>query len=88
MPLFIAQLPEGALDHSSQLVCSAVDGLVHGRSLMRDRDGLAAFKAGFHHATYVVIAALLVAILIAQMDLYSRDGVAESAQGTLTTPLT
>jgi hypothetical protein len=54
-------------------LCSAVDGLFHGCGLVCDRGGLAAFKAGFHHATYVVIAALLVAVLIAQVDFHSRD---------------
>ena len=81
--LLIAQPPEGALDQSGQLICSAVDGLVQGRGLVSDRDGLAAFEAGFHHATHVVIAALLVAVLIAQVDLHSRDVIAESAQGAL-----
>ncbi len=50
---------------------------------MRNRDGLAAFEAGFHHAMHVVIAAFLVAVFIAQVDLHSRDVIAESAQGTL-----
>jgi len=38
---------EGALDQSGQLICSAVDGLVQGRCLVSDRDGLAAFEADF-----------------------------------------
>jgi hypothetical protein len=79
----IAQPPEGALDQSGQLICSAVNGLVQGRGLVRDRDGLAAFEAGFHHATHVLIAALLFAVLIAQVDFHSRDVIADSAQGTL-----
>jgi len=77
----IAQPPEGALDQSGQFICSAVDGLVQARGLVSDRDGLAAFDSGFHHATHFVIAALLVAVLVAQMDLHSRDVIAESAQG-------
>ena len=55
--------------------------------MVRDRDRLAAFEAGFHHATHVVMAAFLVAVLIAQVDLHSRDLIAESAQGISTTLL-
>ncbi len=40
-------------------------------------------EPGFHHATDVPIAAFLVAVLIAQVDLHSRDVIAEFAQGTL-----
>jgi hypothetical protein len=47
-----------------------------------DRNRLAAFEAGFHHATHVVIAMLLVAVLIAQVDFHSRNVIAELAQGT------
>jgi hypothetical protein len=50
---------------------------------VRDRDGPAAFEAGFHHATHVVIATLFVAVLITQVDLHSRDVLADSAEGTL-----
>jgi hypothetical protein len=77
----IAQPPDSALDQSVQLICSAVDGLVQACGLVSDRDGLAAFDSGFHHATHFVMAALLVAVLIAHMDLHSRDLIAESAQG-------
>jgi hypothetical protein len=78
----VAQPPEGALDQSGQLICSAVDGVVHGRSLVSDGDGLAAFEAGFHHAALVVPAGLLVAVLVAQMDFQLRDVIVESTQGT------
>jgi hypothetical protein len=78
----IAQPPEGALDHSGQLICSAVDGLVQGGCLMSDRAALMAFEAGFHHTALVVVAAL-VAGLVAQVDFHSRDVIAEPAQGTL-----
>jgi hypothetical protein len=43
---------------------------------------LAAFEAGFDHAALVVLAAL-VAALVAQADLHSRDVIADSAQGAL-----
>jgi len=78
----IALPSKGALDQSGQLICSAVDGLVQGRRLDSNRDGLAAFEAGFHHAALVVLAAL-VAALGTQVDLDSRDVMADSAQGTL-----
>jgi hypothetical protein len=81
--LLLAQPPEGVLNQSGQLSCGVVDGLVQGRGLVRDRDGLAAFETGFHHATYGVMAALLVAVFVAQVDLHSCDVIAESAQGTL-----
>jgi hypothetical protein len=78
----IAQPPESALDQSGQLIRSAVNGLVQGRSLVSDRDRLVAFEAGFHRAMHV-IAALLFAVLITQMDLHSRDVIADSTQGIL-----
>jgi hypothetical protein len=73
---------EGVLDQSGQLIHSAVDGLVQSRCMVSDRDGLAAFEAGFHYAALVVLAAL-VAALVTQVDLHSRDVIADSAQGTL-----
>jgi hypothetical protein len=79
---FNALSSEGALDQSGQLTCSAVDSLGHGCFLVSDRDGLAAFEAGFHHAALVVLGAL-VAALVAQVDLHSRDVIAEMAQSTL-----
>jgi hypothetical protein len=82
VPLLIAQLSEGTLDHSGQLLCSTVYGLIHGCGQVCDRGGRAAFKAGFHHATYVVIAALFGAVLISQVDFHSRNGIADSTQGT------
>ena len=82
MTRLMAQPPQGALDQSGQLLCSAVDGLVQGCGLVRDHYGLAAFEAGFHHAALVVLAAL-VAVLVAQVDLHSRNVIAASAQGTL-----
>lgn len=51
--------------------------------MVRDRDGLAPFEAGFQHATHGVMADLLVAVLVAQMDLHSSDAIAELAQGAL-----
>src|ERR1017187_342140 len=65
---FNALPSEGALDQSGQLTCSAVDSLDHGCFLVSDRDGLAAFEAGFHYAALVVLAGL-VGALVAQVDL-------------------
>jgi hypothetical protein len=50
--------------------------------MVSDRNRLTAFEAGFHHATHVVIAMLLVAVLIAQVNFHSRNVMAELAQGT------
>jgi len=82
MALLIAQPPEGAIDQSAQLISSAVNGLAQGLGMVSDRNRLTAFEAGFHHATHVVIAMLLVAVLIAQVDFHSRDVIADLAQGT------
>lgn len=83
MTPLLARPPEGVLDQSAQLFCSAVNGLIQDRCPVRDRDGPAVFDAGFHHATHAVIATLFVAVLITQVDLHSRDVLADSAQGTL-----
>jgi hypothetical protein len=82
MTLLIVPPLEGVLDQSGQLIRSAVDGLVQGRGMVRDRDGLVAFEAGFHHAALVVLDAL-VAALVTKVDLHSSDVIADSAQGTL-----
>ena len=78
----MAQPPEGALDQSGQLLCSAVVRLLYGCSLVRDRAGLAAFEAGLQHATLVMLAAFG-AVLIAQVHLHAPDVHATLAQGTL-----
>lgn len=83
MVSLIVQPSEGALDHSGQLASRTIDGQVQRGSLMRSRDGLAAFEAGFHHAAHVVIAHFLVAVLIAQVDFHPRDVIAEPTQGTI-----
>jgi len=57
--------------------------LVHGRSLVCDRNGLAAFETGLHHATHSAIAGFFVAVLIAEVNLHSRDMIAESPQSAL-----
>jgi hypothetical protein len=50
---------------------------------VRDCNGLAALDASFYHTTHGVMSGLLVAVLITQVDLHSRDVLADSAQGTL-----
>jgi hypothetical protein len=74
---------EGVLDHANQFICSTVNGLLQGVCLMSDRDGLAAFKMGFDLATDVVIAALLVAVLVAQVNIHLSDVFAETAESIL-----
>ncbi len=61
--LFNALPAKGALDQSGQLTGSAVDSLDHGGRLVSDRDGLAAFEAGFHHAALVVLGDLVAALV-------------------------
>ncbi|MGC2247046.1 MAG: hypothetical protein WA609_10640 [Terriglobales bacterium] len=78
----IVQFAEGMFDQSGQLICGAVDGKFHGRRLVGDRDGLAVFEARLHHATFVILAALRAA-LVGEVDLYPRDVIAHSAEGTL-----
>ncbi|MEH1804366.1 MAG: hypothetical protein V7L28_03270 [Nostoc sp.] len=80
MIFLVVQPSESAIDQSGQFISSPVNGLVYGRCLMCYRDGLAAFEAGFYHATHIVIAALLVTVLIAQMNINVSDAIAESAQ--------
>jgi hypothetical protein len=79
--LLIVQPPEGAFNQTAQLISSAVNGLIQGLGMMSDCDRLAALETGFEHATHVVNAVLLVAVLIAQVDLHSSDMLAGSAQG-------
>jgi hypothetical protein len=74
---------EDILDHVNQFICSTANGLIQGVCLISDRDGLAAFKMGFDLATKVVIAALLVAILVAQVNIHLGDVFAESAESIL-----
>jgi hypothetical protein len=81
--LLIVYPLKGALDQIHQLLCSTFNGLIQGVCLMCDRDGLAAFKMGFDLATEVVIAALLVAVLVAQVNIHLSDVFAESAESIL-----
>jgi hypothetical protein len=62
-----------------QLACSATDSLTHGLRMVSHGDRLAAFEAGFHHATHVILAAF-VAVLVAQVHLHPRDVITESVQ--------
>jgi hypothetical protein len=82
MAFLIAQAPQGAIDQSTQLISSTVNGWMQGFSMVGDRNRLVTFEACFHHATHVIVAALLVAVLIAQVDFHSRDVIADLAQGT------
>jgi hypothetical protein len=56
---------------------SAVDCLTHSCGLVRHSDGLPSFKTSFHHAAFLVLASLI-AVLVAQVNLHSRDMVADA----------
>ena len=75
------------LDQAGQPVCGSVEGSIQGRCQVSDHDGLAAFQSGFQHAPLVTLAVLIV-ILVIQLDHYSRNVIANPAQRTLTTSLT
>jgi hypothetical protein len=61
---------------------SPVDRLVHGCVLVSHSDRLPSFETSFHHAAFLVLAALI-AVLVAQVNLHSRDMVADVIQGIL-----
>ena len=82
-PLLLLLPLDGTLDQSAQLIYRTVDSFAHGGRLVSDREGPVAFEVRFDHAADVVIAALLVTVLIAQMDLHLHDLIAESVQGAL-----
>jgi hypothetical protein len=82
MNLVIVQPPEGALNRSGQFISSTIDSLMQGLGMVRGGDGLAAFEAGFDNAAFVILAAF-VPSRVAQVNLHSRDVIAESAQGAL-----
>jgi hypothetical protein len=73
---------EEVLDHAGQPFRGAFDGFVHVRCMVCHCDRLATFNAGFHHATQGVVPALLVTVLVAQVDLHARDMLAEEAERT------
>ncbi|MGB3651111.1 MAG: hypothetical protein WBA41_07870 [Rivularia sp. (in: cyanobacteria)] len=50
---------------------------------MGDGDGLATFDAGFYHAAHIVIAAFLIAVLIAQVNINVSNAIAQSAQARM-----
>lgn len=52
------------------------------RRMVSDSQRLAAFKAGFDH-TELVIRAVLLPVLIAEMNLHTRDPITESVQRAL-----
>jgi hypothetical protein len=75
-------LPVTALDPSAQLIDSASDSLVQGRSSVSDSDGAPTFEAGFYHAPYIIYTPLA-AVYIAQVDLHSSDVIARSLERAL-----
>ena len=77
MTLLVMHATECFLDQMDQLICSALNGLVQSVCLISDRNGLTTFEADIHHTAHIVIAALLVTVLIAQVDIYPCDVIAE-----------
>ena len=67
------------IDRTSQLACSARDGLAYGLRLMRDRNGLVTFKARFHHTAFIVFPAFFT-VLIAEVDLDAGNVLRQLAQ--------
>ena len=65
------QSPERPLDPVRQLFRGAVDGLRHGRGVVRHRNGRLSLDARFHHATFVV-AAPFARVLVPQMHFHAR----------------
>lgn len=82
MPVLIAQPPERAIDRTAQLIRRALDGLVHGRCVMRNGSGVATFQTSFHHATFVSLTALA-AVVVAEVDFYPRYPFAKARQRPL-----
>jgi hypothetical protein len=78
----IAQSPKGVLNQLGQLINRARNCLVQGCCLVSESNGLTAFEARFHYAAFVVLP-VLVAAFITQVDLHSRDIVADSVQNAL-----
>jgi hypothetical protein len=72
----IPQPPDRAFDHSGQFVRGTVDGLVQGRCMVSDGNGLTTLETGFHHAALVILGAFLSA-LVGQMDFNPRDVIAD-----------
>jgi len=58
-------------------MCSAIDSLIYGRCLISHSDRLPSFKTSFQYAAFFVLASLI-AVLVAQVNLHSRDMVTDS----------
>jgi hypothetical protein len=58
-------------------MCRAFDRLIHSCSLVSHGDRLPSFKTSFHHAAFLVLASLIT-VLVAQVNLHSRDMVADA----------
>jgi hypothetical protein len=55
---------------------SAFDSLFHSGGLVSHSDRLPSLKTSFHHAAFLVLTSLI-AVLVTQVNLYSRDMVAD-----------
>lgn len=74
----VKDVTEGLL----QLLGGADDGLVNGRRVMRDRNGLVPLEARFHQAA-LVRASTLLAVLIAKVDFHAGDMVSQVVERVL-----
>ena len=72
--------PKRVFDQSGQFIGSPVNGVVQGGGLIGDGDGLTTFEADFNQAAQAIIAVLLFAVLIAQVDIDGGDAIAKFAQ--------
>ena len=79
----IAHPPEGTLDQSVQLACSAVAGLVQCRCPTCEHDRLAAFRDRLPSHSARRHCHPSCRFLIVQVDLHWSDVIADSVQGTL-----
>ena len=82
MAVAVEKLAYHAVERALELVGGTVDRLMHRACMVRDRARWTSFEARFHRAAFV-LAARLVAIFVADVDLDARDVRAHMAQGLL-----
>jgi len=88
MTRLMLQSPKGVLEQVGHFLRSPFNSLVQSRGLMGNRKRLESFETGFNHAAHIAIAALLVAVHIAQVNINVSDASLNRLRLTSTTPLT
>ena len=78
----IVHAAESVIECASQFAGCALDGLVNGLRLMRDRNGLVTFKARFQHTALVMFPSLIT-VLIAEVDFDAGNMLDQLAQSAL-----